>query len=74
VAETVISGMPLEHAAEDVAKFVLDQSNIWMKYDDTLAGGLECVGWQDVVKTLFGLRISGLNQANTDQATSFRTG
>jgi hypothetical protein len=74
VAETVISSMCSEHDAEDVVKFVLDRSNIWMKYDGTLAGGLECVGWQVVEKTLFGLRISGLEQADTELETYFRTG
>jgi hypothetical protein len=74
VAETVISAMCSEHDAEDVMKFVLDWSNIWMKYDGTLAGGLECVGWQAVDKTLFGLRISGLEEADKELETDFRTG
>jgi hypothetical protein len=74
VEGTLISGMPIKHDAEDAHKFVLAWSIFWMKYDRTLAGGLECVGWQDVIRTLFGSRIRGLDRADTKQATGFRVG
>jgi hypothetical protein len=74
VEGTLISGMPIKHDAEDADKFVLAWSIFWMKYDRTLAGGLECVGWQDVIRTLFGSRIRGLDRADTKQATGFRVG
>jgi hypothetical protein len=72
--ETIIGGMPVKHGAEGADKFVLDRSIFWMKDGDTMAGGSECVGWQDVTTTLFGLRISGPNRTDTKQATGFRAG